>query len=293
MGPHQVQPGFRLAQLAEGPQHLGQILVGIVAAEHEKKRIALQVQGAQTARIKAQSDRHQPPDRHPQAPMHLPGGGFGVAQHPHRPVQHQRHIAQVIGEQGGGLGEAQRQQVMGQHHRAHAPQQGGLRQRREQQRVAVLPQDFGQLVLGPEQAPQVALAAVGWREVGRDRNAVRPSGQGAALLWFPFLGPGIGFWDQQGHQLGVEGCDQIPGHHADPCGLGPQIAAVEQGQGVAATHGLVFIGRIGSARAVARPRSTARLCRGLSGSLARDVASRRKPRSHRTQAGVWRCRKRQ
>ena len=62
--------------------------------------------------------------------MHLPGGGLGITKHVAGPMQHQRHIGQVIGQQRGELGEAQGQQIVGKHHRGHAYGEGGFRQGR-------------------------------------------------------------------------------------------------------------------------------------------------------------------
>ena len=271
----------------KGLEHAREVFVGVVAAQHQHLSPPFESEGPELTGIEAEADRDQAAERHAKPAMNLLRGGFGVAEHPGGPMQHQGHISQVIGQQGGGLGKAQRQQVVGQHHRPHASQQRGFRQRRNQQGSSLGLQQGWQLVLGPEQTAQVPLAAMGWGEVGGNRDAVGPEPWGVLVL------PGrIGGRLQQGHQGGVESRHQVSGHHPDARGLWAEVAAIEEGEGArAALRGAGH--RSGWRRARSHPRNTAMLWWGLSGNRARAVASSRRPLRVLTQPGVCRCRKRQ
>ena len=128
MGPHKVNAVLAIAQRCHRLQQPAQVFVGVMAAEHQQFRFALIAQRAKLSWVEAQLQDGQAACWHANAAMHLPGRRLGIAEHVASAAQHQRHIGQVISQQRRQLRVPQRQQVMGQHHRRHACQQGGFRQ---------------------------------------------------------------------------------------------------------------------------------------------------------------------
>jgi len=109
-------------------EQLLKVFMGAMATQNQQFMVVLQVEWAESIRIKSQFDGNNFGAWNVERPMHFLCRCNRIAQHKFGAVQHHRNITEMISCQAARASKAAGNQIMDQHHTGHAPQQGRFRQ---------------------------------------------------------------------------------------------------------------------------------------------------------------------